>query len=100
MLELIPVIILLMLPLAARVDNAHPNKCDTSLQLQLQRALTQNINVEIRIIGDCELPLNTRLCQTLCDSGVSFLTITGNQFIAKGKPRQILQLAKMNLILK
>ncbi|MEZ4762096.1 MAG: hypothetical protein R3C26_02465 [Calditrichia bacterium] len=44
------------------------------------------------------MPITARLRDVLCDSGVTFLTITGNSFIAKGSASQISNLAEFRLV--
>ncbi|MCB0270062.1 MAG: hypothetical protein KDH95_18030 [Calditrichaeota bacterium] len=94
--------ILFCLPLAVVDRSTYQTKCDAPLKVRLSLALdsqNQLINKNaIRVVGECELPLNNRLCQVLGDSGVTFLTITGNHFIAKGDAAQICNLAEFRLV--
>ena len=94
--------VLICLPLAVVDRSTFTKKCDAPLIFRLSAAVKAHDNQkkisEIRVVGVCELPITARLRDVLCDSGVTFLTITGNSFIAKGSASQISNLAEFRLV--
>jgi hypothetical protein len=86
-----------LLPLAVIDKSGYDLKCDSRLAGFLRQA-TMRTKTELRVIGECELSLNMRISQVLCDSGVTLLTTSGTHFIARGTPAQVRKLAQLRIV--
>jgi len=101
-LNLIVELLLFTAPLlffaATVVDTRQHSKLDIHLHHRVLQNQHSLINREIRVVGECALPLNGRICRVLSRTGVTLLTVTGQVFIAKGTAAQIDALAKRGLV--
>jgi len=83
---------------AVMVGSAQHRKFDTHLQQYVTQEQFSLKDREIRVVGECALPLNGRICRVLSRTGVTLLTVTDRVFIAKGNAAQIDALAKRGLV--
>ncbi len=96
--ELLLFTVPLLLFAAVVMGTPHENKVDIYLHQRICQKHHTLKNSEIRVVGECALPLNGRICEVLSRSGVTLLAVTEQVFIAKGTALQIDELAKMNLV--
>ena len=86
-----------LLPLAVIDKSGYDLKCDSRLAGFLRKPAMRTKKI-IRVIGECELPLDMRISQVLCDSGITLLTSCGTHFIACGTPAQVRKLAQLRIV--
>lgn len=73
-------------------------KLDSYLYNRLLGNNTAGEKQEIRIVGQCALPITPRIVQIFTRTGITILTVTGSVFIARGNAQQIEQLARHSLV--
>lgn len=74
------------------------DKFDPPLRKKIDKLRKNGIEQEIRVVGQCALPLNDRLCRVLAGSGINFIAVVDSVFIARGNVDHIKNLGQMPLI--
>lgn len=73
-------------------------KLDGVLQQHLSTQNSSKLEEEIRVMCQCALPVDERLCKFFTRYGISIIAVMDQSFVASGTVAQIKQLSNSNLI--
>ena len=76
----------------------HDEKIEKMLRKKLEKLQHSGKAQEVRVIGDCGIPVTERMARMIARRGIKVIAVFGAMFVAKGTVEQVRMLSRMSLV--
>lgn len=76
----------------------HEQKIEKALRKKLDKLQLSDGTREVRVIGDCGIPVTEKMARMIARRGIKIIAVFGAMFVAKGTVEQIRMLSRMSLV--
>lgn len=76
----------------------HEQKIEKALRKKLDKLQLSDGTREVRVIGDCGMPVTEKMARMIARRGIKIIAVFGAMFVAKGTVEQIRMLSRMSLV--